>query len=160
MAVNPIKGVLVEVNSEDDFVARNDLFQGLVKMIADVGSIPSDVDKIFSCSDRQRHRCGAIAGTIAKIGEHDAAPCRSLSSEKGSSQATCTIHLRTGSPNRVMLRLSRWQRRRTQGDRPQVGCMSLPPTRLRDPSGIDARPFELKERAHREEAKAQASRLT
>ena len=28
------KGVLVEVNSETDFVARNDLFQGLVKMIA------------------------------------------------------------------------------------------------------------------------------
>ena len=30
------KGVVVEVNSETDFVARNDLFQGLVKMIADV----------------------------------------------------------------------------------------------------------------------------
>src|SRR6516165_6717715 len=31
LAVN--KGVVVEVNSETDFVARNDLFQGLVKMI-------------------------------------------------------------------------------------------------------------------------------
>src|SRR5512136_2426340 len=30
------KGVVVEVNSETDFVARNDLFQGLVKMIAGV----------------------------------------------------------------------------------------------------------------------------
>ena len=30
------KGVVVEVNSETDFVARNDLFQGLVKMIAQV----------------------------------------------------------------------------------------------------------------------------
>src|SRR5262249_37190488 len=28
------KGVAVEVNSETDFVARNDLFQGLVKMVA------------------------------------------------------------------------------------------------------------------------------
>src|SRR5215831_1976031 len=28
------KGVVVEVNSETDFVARNELFQGLVKMIA------------------------------------------------------------------------------------------------------------------------------
>src|SRR6201997_5287438 len=37
VAVTPTKGVLVEVNSETDFVARNDLFQGLVKMIADVG---------------------------------------------------------------------------------------------------------------------------
>ena len=30
------KGVVVEVNSETDFVARNDQFQGLVKMIAQV----------------------------------------------------------------------------------------------------------------------------
>src|SRR5262245_50884841 len=29
------KGAVVEVNSETDFVARNDHFQGLVKMIAD-----------------------------------------------------------------------------------------------------------------------------
>jgi len=34
--VKGTKGVVVEVNSETDFVARNDLFQGLVKMIADV----------------------------------------------------------------------------------------------------------------------------
>ena len=32
----PKKGAMVEVNSETDFVARNDHFQGLVKMIADV----------------------------------------------------------------------------------------------------------------------------
>src|SRR5512147_2998112 len=31
-----VKGVVVEVNSETDFVARNELFQGLVAMIADV----------------------------------------------------------------------------------------------------------------------------
>src|SRR6266852_9895605 len=43
------KGVLVEVNSETDFVARNDLFQGLVKMIADAAldAAPS-VDKILA----------------------------------------------------------------------------------------------------------------
>src|SRR4029077_10449534 len=32
----PKKGAMVEVNSETDFVARNDPFQGLVKMSADV----------------------------------------------------------------------------------------------------------------------------
>jgi hypothetical protein len=32
-ALNAAKGVLVEVNSEIDFVARNDLCQGLAKMI-------------------------------------------------------------------------------------------------------------------------------
>ena len=36
VALTPSKGIVVEVNSETDFVARNDLFQGLVKMIADV----------------------------------------------------------------------------------------------------------------------------
>src|SRR5579863_9378219 len=35
VAVTGSKGIVVEVNSETDFVARNDLFQGLVKMIAD-----------------------------------------------------------------------------------------------------------------------------
>src|SRR6202162_6233517 len=34
IAITATKGILVEVNSETDFVARNDLFQGLVKMIA------------------------------------------------------------------------------------------------------------------------------
>src|ERR1700733_5401443 len=45
VAVTAHKGILVEVNSETDFVARNDLFQGLVKMIADaaLGS-GTDVD--------------------------------------------------------------------------------------------------------------------
>src|SRR6201997_2567550 len=41
------KGVVIEVNSETDFVARNDLFQGLVKMVADVAlDVGADVDKI------------------------------------------------------------------------------------------------------------------
>ena len=34
VALTSGKGVLVEVNSETDFVPRNDHFQGLVKMIA------------------------------------------------------------------------------------------------------------------------------
>ena len=38
---------MVEVNSETDFVARNDLFQGLVKMIANVAlDVGADVEKI------------------------------------------------------------------------------------------------------------------
>src|SRR5262252_4503353 len=47
VAIKGTEGVLVEVNSETDFVARNDLFQGLVKMIADVAlDAGADVDKI------------------------------------------------------------------------------------------------------------------
>src|SRR5256885_3776640 len=41
------KGVVVEVNSETDFVARNDLFQGLVKSIARVAlDVGTDVEKL------------------------------------------------------------------------------------------------------------------
>ena len=45
---------MVEVNSETDFVARNDLFQGLVKMIADVAlDVGADVGKIKAAQRRQ-----------------------------------------------------------------------------------------------------------
>src|SRR3978361_371993 len=48
LALAPTKGALVEVNSETDFVARNDLFQGLVRMIADVAlSHGTDLDAIM-----------------------------------------------------------------------------------------------------------------
>src|SRR5499425_402690 len=48
VAVKSGKGIVVEVNSETDFVARNDLFQGLVKMIADVAlGTGSNVDRIL-----------------------------------------------------------------------------------------------------------------
>src|ERR1700684_1627627 len=48
IAINAHKGMVVEVNSETDFVARNDLFQGLVKMIANAAlDAGSDVDKIL-----------------------------------------------------------------------------------------------------------------
>src|SRR6266581_6769386 len=41
------KGVVVEVNSETDFVARNEQFQGLVKMIAQVAlRVGADVEAI------------------------------------------------------------------------------------------------------------------
>ena len=36
IAITASKGAIVEVNSETDCVARNEFFQGLVKMIADV----------------------------------------------------------------------------------------------------------------------------
>src|SRR3954452_16592828 len=47
VAVEGAKGAVVEVNSETDFVARNDLFQGLVKMIAHVAlGAGTDMEKI------------------------------------------------------------------------------------------------------------------
>jgi elongation factor Ts len=63
--------VLVEVNSETDFVARNDLFQGLVKMIADVAlNAGTDVEKIKATKVGTLTVDEAITQTIAKIGEN------------------------------------------------------------------------------------------
>src|ERR1700728_1461591 len=71
IATTATKGALVEVNSETDFVARNDLFQGLVKMIADVAlDAGPDVEKILAASIGSGTTADAISGTIAKIGEN------------------------------------------------------------------------------------------
>jgi elongation factor Ts len=65
------KGVVVEVNSETDFVARNDLFQGLVKMIADAAlGAGADVDRILAAPVGSSTVADAIAETIAKVGEN------------------------------------------------------------------------------------------
>jgi elongation factor Ts len=71
VAVKATKGILVEVNSETDFVARNDLFQGLVKMVADAAlDTGSNVDKILAAKAGGITINEAIADTIAKVGEN------------------------------------------------------------------------------------------
>ena len=71
MAVEGKKGILVEVNSETDFVARNDLFQGFVKMIADVAlSVGADVETIKSAKAGSITVSESISDTITKIGEN------------------------------------------------------------------------------------------
>ena len=71
IAVAPRKGVVVEVNSETDFVARNDFFQGLVKLIAQVAlSAGADIDKINAAKVGSITVAEAIADTIAKVGEN------------------------------------------------------------------------------------------
>jgi elongation factor Ts len=71
VAVSANKGIVVEVNSETDFVARNDLFQGLVKMIADAAlSAGSDVNKILAAKTGAITIADAITDTVAKVGEN------------------------------------------------------------------------------------------
>ena len=71
VAVRVTKGILVEVNSETDFVARNDLFQGLVKMVADAAlDTGASVDKILAAKAGSITINDAIADTIAKVGEN------------------------------------------------------------------------------------------
>jgi elongation factor Ts len=66
------KGVVVEVNSETDFVARNEQFQGLVKMIAQVAlhHAGADVEKIKAAKVGETTVETAIADAIATIGEN------------------------------------------------------------------------------------------
>ncbi|NLS68856.1 elongation factor Ts [Bradyrhizobium brasilense] len=65
------KGVLVEVNSETDFVARNEQFQGLVKMIAQVAlHNGADVEKIKAAKVGDVTVETAISDAIATIGEN------------------------------------------------------------------------------------------
>ncbi|UFX41956.1 translation elongation factor Ts [Bradyrhizobium sp. 41S5] len=65
------KGVLVEVNSETDFVARNEQFQGLVKMIAQVAlHNGADVETIKAAKVGDVTVETAISDAIATIGEN------------------------------------------------------------------------------------------
>src|ERR1051326_6114517 len=71
VAVKGTKGVVVEVNSETDFVARNELFQGLVKMIANVAlDVGADVEKIKAAKTGSKTIADDITETVAKIGEN------------------------------------------------------------------------------------------
>src|SRR6201995_1458337 len=65
------KGVVVEVNSETDFVARNEHFQGLVKMVAQVAlDVGADVEKIKTAKVGAITVEAAISDAIATIGEN------------------------------------------------------------------------------------------
>ena len=65
------KGVLVEVNSETDFVARNEQFQGLVKLIAQAALHNStDVEKLKAVKMGGSTVEEAIASAISTIGEN------------------------------------------------------------------------------------------
>ena len=63
---------MVEVNSETDFVARNDHFQGLVKMIADVAldAGSEDIEAIKAAKAGSMTVADAISSAIATIGEN------------------------------------------------------------------------------------------
>ena len=66
-------GVLVEVNSETDFVAKNDEFQGFVAKVAEIVAKenPADVDALKALPYGAEGNVGdALTALIAKIGEN------------------------------------------------------------------------------------------
>src|SRR4051812_31296272 len=65
------KGVVIEVNSETDFVARNEQFQSLVKMIAELAlKTGGEVEKIKAAKIGNETVEHAISSAIATIGEN------------------------------------------------------------------------------------------
>ena len=71
IAVEGKKGVVVEINSETDFVARNDHFQGLVKLIAQTAlHNGTDVEKLKAVKAGSSSIGDAVASAIATIGEN------------------------------------------------------------------------------------------
>src|SRR5712691_7329912 len=71
VAVAGKKGVVVEVNSETDFVARNEQFQGLVRMIAGIAlDVGADIEKIKAAKVGAVTAHDAITSAIATIGEN------------------------------------------------------------------------------------------
>src|SRR5207249_10073981 len=70
VAMEDSKGVVVEVNSETDFVARNDLFHRLVKMIANVAlAVGPAAEQIKAAKVGDITLAGARGDAIAKTGE-------------------------------------------------------------------------------------------
>jgi elongation factor Ts len=71
VALQAKKGAVVEVNSETDFVARNDLFQGLVRMVAQVAlDVGPDVERIKAAKVGDATVADALSSAIATIGEN------------------------------------------------------------------------------------------
>jgi elongation factor Ts len=67
----PRRGVVVEVNSETDFVARNDQFQDLVRQIARAAlEAGTDLEAIKSARVASHTIADAISSAIATIGEN------------------------------------------------------------------------------------------
>src|SRR5438105_8941080 len=71
IAVAANRAAMVEVNSETDFVARNEQFQGLVKMVAQIAlEVGDDVAKILEAKVGSVTVATAISDAIATIGEN------------------------------------------------------------------------------------------
>src|SRR5882672_2577899 len=86
------KGVVVEVNSETDFVARNEQFQGLVKMVAQVAlKTGADVEAIKAAKVGDATVETAISDAIATIGENMSLR-RAASLEVGQGVVSSYIH--------------------------------------------------------------------
>jgi elongation factor Ts len=129
VAVDESKGVVVEVNSETDFVARNDLFQGLVKMIANVAlSVGTDAEKIKAAKVGDITLAEGIGDTIAKIGENmSLRRASSLSVDQDLGKIGVMVALESNAKSDELKRFGRMLAMHVAASNPQAI----------DPSGLD-----------------------
>ena len=64
------RGVAVEVNSETDFVAKNEDFQAMVRQIAETGLDAADVDALRAAPLGGKPVADVLTDAIARIGEN------------------------------------------------------------------------------------------
>ena len=129
------KGVVVEVNSETDFVARNEHFQGLVKMIAQVAlDVGADIEKIKAAKVGNVTVETAIADAIATIGENMTLR-RAASLEVGKGVVSSYVHNAVvegaGKMGVIVALESPARPMSSQYSASSSPCMSRPPTRWR-----------------------------
>jgi len=70
LATKGTKGVVVEVNSETDFVARNADFQAFVKKVADVALSVNTVEELAAADLDGKSVADTLTDLIATVGEH------------------------------------------------------------------------------------------
>lgn len=71
IAIQDTKGAVVEVNSETDFVARNQEFQGFVRKVADIAlDNANDVDGLLTADYDGKSVQDTLTNLIATIGEN------------------------------------------------------------------------------------------
>ncbi len=94
VTVSGRKGALVEVNSETDFVAKNEVFQSFVRTVTQIAAeLGSDVDTLLAASypesDGSVH--DRLTHNIATIGEHQSLR-RAVLVEVGEGVVTSYVH--------------------------------------------------------------------
>ena len=85
IAIEGGKGVAVEVNSETDFVGKNEDFQNLVRGITGVALNAGDIEALKAASMGKESVADALASAIATIGEN--MTLRRMASVEGDSVA-------------------------------------------------------------------------
>jgi len=122
VAAEGTSGVLVEINSETDFVAKNDKFQDFVKQVADhvLQQQPADLDTLLAqpfCGDSSKTIQTLLTEAISVIGEN--MQIRRFASYTGPANSRIGSYIHAGGKIGVLVEASC----STAGDERLAGCL-------------------------------------